>query len=172
MSTEPEKDGLEWEVASGGQRWPPSVGQEPSQHWGQEAHILDRATPKHSFFFRDYWLFSWKNCTFLSQVFRVWAGRICRKSCIPNPERLTWCSPPVREFTFNNNRRVQVIALRDDGRKYLFHSDPVLVHLPFSQQGSSYCKSYGTLWNSSLLPDKRRLSRLALPHKRSSSIFL
>lgn len=77
------EDGLEW----GCQWWPEmatkcGAGTKPTL-WGQEAHILDRATPKRSFF-RDHWLFSWKNCTFLSQVFRVWADRICRKSCIPN----------------------------------------------------------------------------------------
>ena len=117
------EDGLEWEVASG---WPEmatkcGAGTKPTL-LGQEAEIPDRATPKFSFF-RDHWLSSLrKTIPFYLRylvsgqgVFSVWAGRICRKICIPIQPDWPDTLPQSREFTLLSNRRVQVIALMMGG---------------------------------------------------------
>ena len=84
MSTEPERGwpgvrSCQWLARDGHQVWgrnPANTVRTGSPYPGQshaQAQLLQGPLT----------FFSWKNCTFLSQVFRVWEGRICRKSCIP-----------------------------------------------------------------------------------------
>lgn len=151
------EDGLEWEVASGGQRWPPSVGQEPSQHCEGRKPIS--WTEPHPSAASSGTTDSSLGKIAPSSLRYLGSGQaeFAEKAASQTRARLTWCSPPVKGvYIAQQQKGPGHCSERWWEEVPVFHSDPVLVHLPFSQQGLFFSQSYGTLWNSSLVHDKRR----------------
>lgn len=157
MSTEPERGwpgvrSCQWLTRDGHQVWgrnPANTVRTGSPYPGQshaQAQLLQGPLT----------FFSWKNCTYLRYL-GSGKAEFAEKAASQSRAWLAWCCPPVKGvYVAQWQKGPGLCSERWWEEVPVLHSDPVLVRLPFSQQRLFFSQSYGTLWNASLVHDKRR----------------